>query len=182
MGTSTTITTAFDKDAQDLMTGEMYPIYSNDNKPILTEMQAKDLLKIFHLNKFNRYYDCIRKAKLTAKFFQVTAIRLGSLMLESTEKGVQYGYEYHPPLELHAWVQIEDNIIDLALPGTIEKGLQTKDDVGYFLVNRKPIILAGVPATWLHYETHEIISVKDVNILDTKSTKELFNKTIWKYQ
>ena len=179
MGTSTVITTAFDKDAQDLMTGEMYPIYSNDNNPILTEMQAKDLLAIFHLNKFNRYYDCIRKAKLTAKFFQVAAIHLGSLMLESTEKGVQYGYEYHPPLELHAWVRIDNNILDLGLPGTIEKGLSTKDDIGYFLSNREPVILAGKPASWMKYVTHEIVLTEDINLLSIEKTKELLKE--WKY-
>lgn len=171
------MTSVFDEDAQELMTGEMYPIYSYGDK-VISEQIVKELLQTFFRLKLNRYYACIEKAKLVASYLGIASIHLGSLMVTSTEKGVAYGYLYNPPLELHAWVQVKDKIIDFALAGTIEKGLKTKDDVGYFLVDREPVILAGTPAPWMKYVTHEIVPVENVNVLGLDKAKEMLYKTI----
>ena len=47
---------------------------------------------------------------------------------------------------------VRENIIDLALPFVIEKGLNTKDEIGFFLMDREPFILAGKPPSWIKYE------------------------------
>jgi hypothetical protein len=182
MEVSTKLTTLFDEDSQDLMNGKMYLVYYGDVLPLIIKPeQVHHLLCAFHRLKLNRYYDCIQKAKITAEYLGIKEIHLGSLMIESTESGVYYGYLYNPPLELHAWVQLDTAIIDFALAGTIEKGLITKDEVGPFLVCREPVILAGTPAPWMHYQTYEIVSVENVNQLDIETAKELLKKTItWK--
>ena len=43
-------------------------------------------------------------------------------------------------------------IIDMALPGVIQKGLTTFDSIGAFLVGREPVILAGTPEPWMMYK------------------------------
>lgn len=177
MGTTTKMTSIFDEDAQALMTGEMYPLYSST---ILTKATVTKLLQIFYEQKLNRYYACIQKAKIVANHFRISHIHLGSLMLDSAEEGVSYGYHYNPPLELHAWVQVYTSILDFALPGTIEKGLNTKDDVGPFLIGREPVILAGEPAPWMHYVTHEIVPVENVELMDIEKAKDLINGNISK--
>ncbi len=176
MKVSTKITTLFDDDAQELMTGSLYPIYSHDSKPIISERTAMEVLQTFFELKLNRYYACIQKAKIAATRLGIGHIHIGSLMVDSYEEGVMYGYLYNPPLELHAWVEIDTKIIDFALAGTIEKGLATKDEVGPFLINRKPIILAGVRPPWAHYTTHEIVSLDHVRLLNIETAKELLNK------
>lgn len=179
MEVTTKITSLFDEDAQDLMTDKMYPLYSDDELPIVRESEAAEIIRVFFNLKLNRYYDCILKAKIVANCYGIKTIHLGTLMVESTEDGVMYGYTYNPPLELHAWVQFsKSHIIDFALAGTIEKGLKTKDSIGPFLINREPVILAGVPATWMHYTTHEIVLVENVRSLDVETAKELIK--IWK--
>lgn len=176
MAYQTKITTAFDSDSQCFVSGDVYHIFSNDEKPIISKVVAKKLMVTFATLKLNRYYDCIRKALIVAKELNQDSIRLGSLMVQSTEKGVAYGYAYNPPIELHAWVQINKNIIDLALPGTIEKGLKTRDDIGFFLIGREPIILAGLPPVWAKYTTHKIVKASEVAIMDKSSAKNLINK------
>jgi hypothetical protein len=177
----TKLTTLFDEDSQELMTGESCLLYSHDDLPVIRQSEADELMKLFAKLKLNRYFDCIEKAKRVAKYFDIKNIHLGSLFLDSTEPGVSYGYLYNPPLELHAWVQVYGIIIDFALAGTIEKGLKTKDEVGPFLVGRPISILAGTPAPWMHYQTYEIVSVENVNQLDIETAKELLKKTItWK--
>jgi hypothetical protein len=170
---TTKITSVFDEDAQEVMTGKMYSIHSRNSSPIISESIAKELIDTFYQLKLNRYYACIEKAKLVASHLRIQHIVLGALLVESTEPGVAYGYAYNPPLELHAWVEVGENIIDFALAGTIEKGLKTKDEIGYFLVDREPIILAGKPPTWAKYTPHEIVMVENVNILDIEKAKEL---------
>ncbi len=82
---------------------------------------------------------------------------MGAAKVMSGDYMSTYGFEYNPPYEFHAWVVDNGNIIDLALPGVIEKGLITKDDVGYYLVKRKPVILAGTEPNWISYKQFELI-------------------------
>lgn len=179
METTTTITTLFDDDSQALMTEQVYPIYSENKTPIVKESEAAILTKAFFDLKLNRYYDCIQKAKIVAAFFGVKNITLGSMFVQSVEPNVGYGYDYNPPLELHAWLGLHNGIIiDFALAGTIEKGLKTKDSIGYFLIDREPIILAGTPPPWIRYTPHEVLPLEKVNILNKETAKELL--LLWK--
>lgn len=171
MGTTTKITSLFDRDAQALMADISYSVYSYGIKPRIKQESVNTILHSLYLQKLNRYYDCIAKAKWIATHLGLADIHLGSLMVDSTEKGVAYGYAYNPPLELHAWVQVGSYIIDFALAGTIEKGLNTKDEYGPFLVGRTPVVLAGTPAPWMHYQTYEIVDIDDVTIMDTEKAK-----------
>ena len=98
MNYTTKITTLFDEDAQQLMSSEYYSVFSNDGFPIFRQEEANYLLSVFAKLKLNRYYDCIEKAKRAAKYFNIKNIHLGSLMVESTENNVSYGYLYKPPL------------------------------------------------------------------------------------
>ena len=176
MNYTTKITTLFDEDAQELMTDKMYPLYSHNAPPLINEDDAAKAIFVFCNQKLNRYYACIEKAKIVANYFGIDVIHLGSLWVESTEDGVMYGYAYNPPLELHAWVEVDVGIIDFALAGTIEKGLMTKDNIGPFLINREPIILAGIAPPWLHYKTHQVITVDNVNVLeDVEHIKNLLS-------
>jgi hypothetical protein len=68
-----------------------------------------------------------------------------------------YGYMFKPPFEFHAWLQTPQGIIDVALPGAIEKGLTTFDDVGPYLIGREPFILAGPPLDWMEYMPVQIV-------------------------
>lgn len=181
MDYTTKITTLFDEDSQYLMNDEIYPAYSHNGKLRLQQDEIEDLLNTCYNLKLNRYYACIEKAKIVADYLGIPNIHLGSLMVESTENGVMYGYYFNPPLELHAWVQDGFDIIDLAVAGTIELGSKTKDDVGYFLIGREPVVVAGTPPPWLHYTTKQVVLLRDVNVLDIETAKELIKNTIiWK--
>lgn len=173
---TTKITSVFDSDSQVPITNQIYPVYSHDNNPILQPQDVRMLTDIFVSLKLNKYYDCIKKAQVVAAYLNVHYITLGSLMVESTERNVAYGYHYNPPLELHAWVTINNKIIDFALAGTIEKGLSTRDDVGYFLKDRKPIILAGTPPPWAKYKSQQEILSSVVSVMSLDRAKEEFLK------
>lgn len=173
---NTKITSIFDNDSQVTMTNESYPVYSYLSESVLDQKDIDTLLRVFCSLKLNKYYSCIEKAKITATYMGIRDIHFGSLMVESTEDSSFYGYAFNPPFELHAWVQTHNAIIDLALAGTIEKGLITKDDVGYYLTGRKPIALAGTPPLWARYTTFEIHPIKNVNILNLNKAREVYEK------
>lgn len=178
MLSSTKLTTRFDSDAQELVSDKIYPVYPDNLFQVLSDSDIQHITNSFVHHKLNRYYDCIQKAKLAAEYLNIKEIHLGSLMIHSTEEGVSYGYMYNPPLELHAWLQIQDKIIDFALPGTIEKGLATKDEIGYFLVGREPVILVGIPAKWMIYRTHEIVKVDDISLMNLDKAKDMLQNLI----
>jgi hypothetical protein len=103
-------------------------------------------------------WDCLPKAGIVASHIPEVKVVVGSLMVDSMEEGVEYGHAWNPPYEFHAWCVFPDReIIDMALPGTIESGLATRDRIGYYLVGREPCILAGKPPEWLHYTIHEYV-------------------------
>lgn len=159
MAEATIFTTRFDPQAQDIVPNKEYPIFSNDEGILISKDIANTLINAFHTLKLNRYYDCLEKAKIAALYLRAPEIHLGSLMIDSTEPNVAFGYKYNPPLEFHAWLEKDGNIIDLAVPGSIEFGSKLKDDIGPFLKGREPIIVAGKPPEWLTYVTYETIKV-----------------------
>lgn len=107
-----------------------------------------------------RRWSCIEKAILVRKFIGSGIVSIGSTMIWNNERNGTYGHYYNPPLEFHAWLVLNDQpfIVDFALPGVIEMGLQTKDEYGAILKNIKPYILCGPAPEGLDYETHEYYS------------------------
>lgn len=110
--------------------------------------------------------DCDKKAFLTKRYLQNKGevgwkMVLGSIKIFSLDMLATYGHDCNPPYEFHSWLEKEENekklIIDIALPGTIIRGLRAKDEIGSFLKGRKPIILAGEAPDWIKYEAKIIM-------------------------
>lgn len=119
------------------MTGnEIYPVYGN--------YEHKDKLPII-IKKFaglKMYWDCLEKAKITAGIIGGVVV-LGSTYVVSNDYKSEYGYEFQPPLEFHAWVERDGHVIDLALPGVIKMGLEMCDEIGPYIIGRTPVIFAS---------------------------------------
>lgn len=169
----TKIHTIFDG-ADERMTGEeKYSVFSNDEKPYLSQETANAFIKIFGRYNLRKHFSCLEKAMIVAEALDREMVNIGSLFVDSTEAGVNYGYAYNPPLELHAWVIKEGYTIDFAIAGTIEKGLMMRDEIGYFLKDRTPVVVAGIPAPWMHYNTNEIIPVSQLGVMSDELVKEI---------
>lgn len=137
--------------ADSLLEGvESYPIHGQ----AMSHIEYNFIVR--RLAGLRRHWDCLDKAIITAKVLRRGKVVLGSLMLTSSDNSSQYGYYFNPPLEFHAWAQYGYNVIDVALPGTIEKGMVERDEVGPFLVGRSPIVLAGIPPEWAEYKYHQV--------------------------
>jgi hypothetical protein len=113
------------------------------------------------LSGLNTFYDCDKKAQIVLhwirQFLDPQAIMvIGSMAIDGQDKKSQFGFEFDPPFEFHAWVELPDNlgIIDFSLPGVIILGLNTKDQYGPILIGRKPFILAGPAPDFLHYKPY----------------------------
>jgi hypothetical protein len=136
------------------MTGEeTFPIIGQ----LVTEDQARKVIAQF--KGLNPYWNCIDKVEIAYQHFGGVPT-VGSLHVISGDYTSTYGFEYNPPFEIHAWltVSIEPvEVIDLALPGVIQKGLVACDHVGPALVGREPVILAGTIPKWLMYVPYNII-------------------------
>jgi len=147
------VTTAFATVFDDLvidneLTGnEVYPIAGD----LLTPEDAAIIFQ--KLRGVNKHWFCLNKADIVRDYLGEGEIHAGSLHVWSKGMKSNYGYDFHPPLEFHAWVAIGEGIIDVALPGVIERGLATSDKLGSILEGREPIILAGAPLHWLQYKS-----------------------------
>ena len=108
------------------------------------------------LKGLKRHWSCLEKAIITHSILNRGVIVLGSLFVTSGDHQSEYGYAFNPPYEFHAWVQLQDTVIDVALPGVIEKGLLERDCIGAFLVERSPVVLAGVPLDWMRYTPRQV--------------------------
>lgn len=147
-------TTVLDDQGQVLSGSEEYPIIGN----LLSKSEVKRIWAM--LKGKSRFWNCIEKAMIVKKAAGENAVVvIGSLMVRSINNESEYGYYYNPPYEFHAWVCLINHpecVLDLSLPGVIEKGLNTFDHVGPSLVNRQPVILAGKPLSWMRYESKEV--------------------------
>lgn len=131
------------------MTGEeSYPVKGDR----LKQSEADELLK--KCKGLHPHFDCIKKAEIVRSFKGYGKVMLGSLLVWNHKMTANFGYYFNLPLEFHAWWQYESQIIDIALPGVIEKGLQTCDNMGALITGRKPFILAGRPVEWTTYKAH----------------------------
>ena len=144
---STNFTTIIE-DVDKIMTGEeRYPIFGG----FVAETEANAILSMFV--GLNLYWQCLPKAEITKGFLGIGEVVIGEIKVFSGDGLSTYGHNFNPPYEFHAWVEITpDVIIDFALPGLIEKGLNSSDEIGPYIINRDPIILAGMAPDWIHYK------------------------------
>jgi len=141
----------FTEDFSEVMTGE-------ERWPILGDVVSEEEIwrVVAELKGLGRFWNCIDKARKCKEILGVGQVVHGSMLVWSGDWKSQYGFHWHPPYEFHSWVMLDGGLIDVALPGVVEKGLRTSDDVGPYLVQREPVILAGKPPDWLLYEGREI--------------------------
>lgn len=101
---------------------------------------------------------CLSYATNGSIYFPNSKVALGSIQIFSGDHQSTYGHAYAPETgEFHAWIEYRDTIIDFSLPEIIQTGLTERDDVGYFLIGRKPFILAGKAPYWIQYKRVEYI-------------------------
>jgi hypothetical protein len=127
---------------------ESWPVFGD----LLTQAEADAIIPKWR--GWKRRWMCLEKARWIAQHIG-GVVAIGSLTIYSRKFESSYGFEYNPPFEFHSWVLSDrkrGGIIDFALPGCIEMGMELKDQYGPFLVGRKPIILAVHKAPkWLKY-------------------------------
>jgi hypothetical protein len=88
-------------------------------------------------------------------------IAIGSIKIFSKDMQSTFGHNFNPPNELHCWLENDKKeIIDIALPGVIIRGLRAKDELGSFLAGRTPVVLAGEAPNWIIYKTENILCRK----------------------
>jgi hypothetical protein len=144
---TTTMLTTIDKDRDATLTGE-------EQYPIIGSAVPEEIVRIIltHYKGLNRYWDCIKKAQIASEILGRGEVWLGAAMVASSDWLSSYGHYWNPPFELHAWVELGNGLIfDAALPGLIQKGMETCDHVGPALTGREPVILAGFPTRWMYY-------------------------------
>jgi len=152
---TTHFATAFDEVVK--MTGEeSYPIIGN----LIDHEKLKEILK--KCAGLHQHFSCIQKAELVRDYLGHGQVVIGQLLVWNKEMTANFGYFYNLPLEFHAWWEPDNAIagrviVDISLPGVIEKGLKTKDHIGYLIEGREPFILNGRPLEWTAYEPRAIV-------------------------
>jgi len=120
-------------------------------------INEKQLKAIISACKGLKYHWNCRKKALQVKNIIGGVVILGETMILSGDLKSAYGHYFNPPYEFHAWVQLPKGVIvDVALPGLIETGLNFSDDQGPFIVGREPVVLAGRPESWMKYVPKKI--------------------------
>ncbi len=143
------------------MTGsEIFNIY-NDDMSILRGNQLDEI--VMGCKGLKSHWNCLEKAKIVQSILgEASLVVIGSLAVISECGQSSYGYAYEPPLEFHAWVMVKAGIIDVALPGVINKGMNTSDEYGPYILGREEVVLAGMPADWMQYKAHEVHNIHGV--------------------
>lgn len=138
-------TISLDTELGGLMTGEeRYPVYSSNNNVDKILSEFKGLLL---------FGGCLDKARIVQKYYPDTVLVAGAIRVISNDYQSMYGYDFHPPLEMHVWLERNSvSVIDFALPGVILRGLQEGDEIGPFLVGREPIIIIDNCPDWVIYK------------------------------
>jgi len=152
---TTAINTKFDEPQPVLDGSEQWPVIGN----ALSEQQLASIN--FQMVGLTRHWNCETKVKIVLDVIGSGFVVIGSMYVLSPNNYGEYGFEFNPPFEFHAWVQLLNNdIVDVALPGVIEKGLNTSDHIGPMIINREPAILAGRPPDWLQYKPIAVYKIK----------------------
>lgn len=140
-----------------ILTGkERYKVIGNQSD-IVTE---KSIIRTISLMAgLYRHWSCLEKAQIVQKIFGGIVV-VGSMYVFNKEGNGSYGFEFNPP-EFHSWVEIQGTniVLDFALPGVIEKGLDTVDSIGPILKDIEPVILIGEPLDWMIYNRRMVISM-----------------------
>lgn len=146
----TTCKTGINAEDPKIIGDEVYPIIGNYTTP-------DKIAAIWERCRgMRRHWNCLEKAIMAQQIFPEGIVVVGKCMVWSSDRKSQYGHYFRPPFEFHAWLAISNNIIDISLPGVIEKGLVTCDDYGPALIGVTPAILAGQSPDWIEYNAKEI--------------------------
>lgn len=148
----TTLLTTLDRDIGNNITGEEeWEILGNAVEPqVIQEI-------IQACSGLNYYWNCLEKAEKAQEILGRGTVIMGSLMVVSADFTSEYGHYWNPPFEFHAWVDLRNgSLVDIGLPGVIEKGLTTSDHIGPALIGRTPSVLAGPPPFWLKYQARMV--------------------------
>ena len=98
------------------------------------------------------HWNCLEKAQIAQRILKHGTVVVGSLLVWNGNFSCNYGYQYNPPFEFHAWIRLGSGIIfDPGLPGVILKGMITYDHIGPAINGRQPVILNGIPSKWMEY-------------------------------
>jgi len=128
-----------------LMNGdEQYPLIGNKSRVAIVNSM------IAECKGLPLYAGCLEKAIIAQKYLGGT-IFIGAMKAISEDGTSTYGFDFNPPTELHAWVEVQGLTVDLSLPGVIMRGLKLRDEIGPFLEGRTPSVLFGIPPEWLLY-------------------------------
>jgi hypothetical protein len=138
----------------------------NERFPVIGGMLPQKLIDKVQrkFQGFPKFAGCLEKNTF-GKLLWGGKLVMGSLEIYAKVNHGRFSYQFNPPTEFHAWLvfpDLDNQILDLALPGAIQRGLSLRDELGSFLEGRKPVILAGHPPAWLKYKSEVEI------ILETK--------------
>jgi hypothetical protein len=136
-----------------IMTGkEVYPIIGGWSVQTMVERS----IKMFSENCLYLMASCHEKAIIVKKEFFAGSKNIkmvgGKIRVLSDDYKSAFGFDWNPPWEVHIWLEWGKDIIDLALPGVILRGMNTYDEYGPILTGREPVILVGTCPDWILYE------------------------------
>lgn len=131
----------------------------------ITSEEIKKCFGYFYEAKLKRRWDCINKACLAIRELSneergQLVLHIGSCFVLSEKTASSYGYAYNPPLEIHAWAfsSKQGVVYDLALPGVVLSGLSMSDEIGPYLQDVEPVVIAervvDMPQ-WVRYVAYE---------------------------
>ena len=167
-----TKTMVINTEKEELLSGkELFPMKTNQGELLLSRFDYEKIMG--SMAGLKRRWDCLMKAQKVKEYFGSGYIVVGGCLIWSKDMKSQFGYWFNPPLELHAWWQpyitpnqkIKPSIIDFALPGIIEKGMNTSDELGPFITGRDPFVLAGTAPDWVIYKGITEVVFKNNNFM-----------------
>lgn len=132
----------------------------------ITQEEIDKAFEYFYRTKLKRKWDCINKAKYAIKELSnkergLLELHIGSCFVLSEKTNSSYGYAYNPPLEIHAWAfsRKQGVVYDLSLPGVILSGLSMSDEIGPYLSEVEPIVVAEIVPKippWIRYRVADM--------------------------
>jgi hypothetical protein len=154
---TSTITSIFNTKTEVITGNEDFPIYGD----LITKDQLEKMLFICAEYHLNSRWNCIDKAIIARTILGQGIIVIGTCLIYSSDMETNYGFEFQKsgPYEIHAWLSYKDGIVDIALPGVIQSGLELSDEHGPFLSGRSPVVLAGKPADWMFYKSERYLPI-----------------------
>jgi len=153
---TTHISSVFQDKAEPMTGEEIYPVEGK----LINQSEAMELIS--KCKGLHPHFNCLDKAILVREALGYGNVVVGSLLVWNERMDANFGYFWNPPLEFHAWWEPghrgdHTQIIDIALPGVIQKALNTCDHIGPLVENREPFILAGKPFEWTTYTAHDVV-------------------------